>query len=339
MIKNYIVAWACDFSNFKGEGILAREFLLRLSKIKKKNFYVKSNDGIFRVEKGKIKQIKKRKFKVGFVSNYITPFYGILFLWFNYLTKKKILYFNYLPLWNFLIFLLTPPSTIFGPITGGSLIAEKGIIKIFIRKYFFNFLYLVSILFINIRGKSIIFSTDLLMKYRKFLLVRNKFLFCLSLYKKIKPRKKNIDLLIYNRVHNNKGTNKLLEKIQIINVKKAFCVGDKIKNKKITNLGNLSREKLMKILSKTKYTLNNDENYLSLFLIDSITNKATVCITKKQKKILKYFSKKSFVFYDLKKKKILNQINTSNHDSKVTSKKILEIQNDLDQYISNFFEL
>ena len=81
--------WACDFSNFKGEGILAREFLSRLSKIKKKNFYVKSNDGIFHVEKGKIKQIKKRKFKVSFVSNYITPFYGILFLWFNYFAKKK----------------------------------------------------------------------------------------------------------------------------------------------------------------------------------------------------------------------------------------------------------
>lgn len=331
--------WACDFSNFRGEGILAREFLLRLSKLKKKNFYVKSNSGIFYVEKGKIKQIKKRKFEVSFISNYISPFYGILFLWYNYFAKKKILYLNYLPLWNTLIFLLAPPSTIFGPITGGSLITEKKIFKVFIRKYFFNILYLISILFINIRGKSIIFSTDLLMKYKKFLLVRNKFLFCLCLYKKMKPRKKNIDLLIYNRVHNNKGTSELLKKIEIINVKKVLCVGDKIKNKKITNLGNISREKLMKILSKTKYTFNNDENYLSLFLIDSISNKTIVFLTKNQLQVFKYFPKNNFIFYDLKKKEIFKNVNTTNHNKKVTSKKTIKIQNNIEKYMSNFFEL
>ena len=95
----------------------------------------------------------------------------------------------------------------------------------------------------------------------------------------------------------------------------------------------------MKILSKTKYTFNNDENYLSLFLIDSITNKTIVFITKNQKKVFKYFSKNNFVFYDMKRKKILKQTNTFNQNNKVISKKILKVQNNLEQYMSNFFEL
>ena len=35
------------------------------------------------------------------------------------------MYLNYLPLWNFLIFILLPPKTLLGPITGGSQIQRK----------------------------------------------------------------------------------------------------------------------------------------------------------------------------------------------------------------------
>jgi hypothetical protein len=40
-------------------------------------------------------------------------------LWKDFLSGKKTIYVNYLPLWNFLIFLLLPPGSILGPITGG----------------------------------------------------------------------------------------------------------------------------------------------------------------------------------------------------------------------------
>ena len=37
--------------------------------------------------------------------------------------NKEICYINYLPLWNFLIFILLPPKTILGPVTGGKILS------------------------------------------------------------------------------------------------------------------------------------------------------------------------------------------------------------------------
>ena len=51
--------------------------------------------------------LKKKKIhiKTNFFTNYIYPFWGVLNLWKEYLLKRKIIYLNYLPLWNFLLFL------------------------------------------------------------------------------------------------------------------------------------------------------------------------------------------------------------------------------------------
>jgi hypothetical protein len=40
-IKFDLYCWACDFSNNRGEGILARHYVTSLSKIKKKKFLLK----------------------------------------------------------------------------------------------------------------------------------------------------------------------------------------------------------------------------------------------------------------------------------------------------------
>lgn len=40
-----LYCWACDFSPDRGEGILARHYILNLSKIKKKNFHKNSQFG------------------------------------------------------------------------------------------------------------------------------------------------------------------------------------------------------------------------------------------------------------------------------------------------------
>ena len=36
----------------------------------------------------------------------------------GYIFNRKVLYLNYIPLWNFLIFIFLPPNSLIGPITG-----------------------------------------------------------------------------------------------------------------------------------------------------------------------------------------------------------------------------
>ena len=63
MKKITIFAWACDFSSFRGEGILARNFAKDISNIKKVNIFVKTPDNTYFVSNGEIKKSKKNKKK------------------------------------------------------------------------------------------------------------------------------------------------------------------------------------------------------------------------------------------------------------------------------------
>ena len=107
------IGWSCEFSKNTGEGQLARKFI---------NSYNHS------------KEIKIIIPKYNFLfSKYLYQFYGIFVLWYHYFLGKKIIYINYLPLWNFIIFLFCPPKTIFGPITGSVQINKIKNIKSLIR--------------------------------------------------------------------------------------------------------------------------------------------------------------------------------------------------------------
>ena len=107
------VAWSCDFKKCSGEGQLARKFI----KILYKNKNVRIQHPQFRF----------------YLSDYIYQIYGIIILWYYFFKGAKIIFINYLPLWNFLIFLLSPPKTTFGPITGSKQINEITGIKSLIR--------------------------------------------------------------------------------------------------------------------------------------------------------------------------------------------------------------
>ena len=106
--------WACDFSNRTGEGNLARLFIKK-SYLQNYQIFTTSN-------------IKFLKYK------YLSPLIGILFCWYLFIKRKKVVYLNYLPLWNCFLFMFLPPGTILGPITGGANIGNKQIV---IRKYIF----------------------------------------------------------------------------------------------------------------------------------------------------------------------------------------------------------
>ena len=278
--------WACDYSKNTGEGNLARLFV-------RKN--IKNG---FRIEYNiKLKFLRYK---------YILPFIGVIYCWFYYLKGKKIYYINYLPLWNFLIFILLPPKTLLGPITGGS-----NFNKNIIRKYIFPLFYYLSQYIILIRYNNIIFSTSLLKKYL-FVPIKkiSKYNFVLSYLKKRKKNKKDLDFLIYYREHQNKKKFFPLNFIkQLIAAKfKIFIIGDKLKIKGLKNLGKINNSKVNSYLRKTVFSLASGENILSLFTLECVNNNVKVLVNKNFTQEIPTPIKSDIIKVSFKEKKIIQKL-------------------------------
>lgn len=292
--KSKLFFWAADYETNSGEGRLGRLFIKNL-----------------KIEKKKIIKIKPPSSK--FLNyKYIVPFTGILFCWIYFFSKKKVIYLNYLPYWNFLIFLLLPPKTIIGPITGGA-VFTKGSSDYLIRKYIFPILYILSNAVLKIRFKKCLFSTNLLKKYLPISIIKkSEFNFVFKAIKKIKSQnyfQRKIDFLFYYRDHRNKKKFfpfKLITKLIKYNYN-IMIVGDKIEIKGLTNLGFVSYKKVNNLLKKTKYTVISNENIFSFFTIDAINNNVKILIKTKDFKLLKNYRNNfiNFNFYrnDLKRLK------------------------------------
>jgi hypothetical protein len=302
--KNYqIYCWCCDFYSNTGEGKLALLFLDYLLKVVKKieigtykkKFYFESQNS------KKFFEISK-KINFNLFWKYVLPFFGIFMLWINYFKNKKLFYINYLPLWNIFIFLLVPPKTNFGPITGSLYVGKVNNLNTFIRKYIFYFLYKISYFLLLLRKKKILFSTNNLyylnkdIKYKK-----NIFNFqILYLYnKKIIKVKKDIDFLIYYREHINKNYNYLKKILSQNNFIKNYCIGNNFSFKNVNNLGVINHTKAQNLLSKAKFTFVTSENFNSFYCMDSILNSVNIVLDKK------YLNRnKSFFLNYLKFKKV-----------------------------------
>ena len=271
MSKKKIYIWCCDKNKNTGEGILANKF------IEDVKFYNKN-----------IKLIVKspnRKKSISIIKRFIHPLEGVIYLWGIFFIKhnKKICYLNYLPVWNFFLFILLPPKTILGPITGGSLYSKKPFFNFFLRKFILNFFIIISKIFIRLRTKKLLFSTDLL---------RNQmgndknyfFNYVLKNLKIIKKKERKMyDIVFYLRNHKNKNTNLQIKIAQhLAKDFKIVTVGEKIDNQNIKNLGFISRIKLIKILKKTKYAFVSPENLYSFFAIDCISSGTNVFFKKKR---------------------------------------------------------
>ena len=303
---NYdLYCWASDFSSQRGEGILARHYIQSLSRQKQKKFLVKSTEGIFFIDKGLVKKFSttsknQTKLNLNFFENYLSPFYGIIYLWINYFKGRGVCYLNFLPLWNTILFILLPPNTHLGPVTG--FIFKKKVFNIntFFRKYILYILFKLNINILYKRQNIIYFSTDLLKSLvkKKY---KNKiyFNYLLQLIDiKQQERKKNIDLLIYNRnysVKNNVLRNKLL-KLLIKSKLNIIVVGDYLSYKKIKNLGFISRRNVNSLLKKTKFIINTGENPYNIFTIDAFNNHVNIIYEKLFLKKIKFFKKNKLIF-------------------------------------------
>lgn len=278
MIKKKLYAWSCDYSKETGEGNLARLFAKRLNK------------------KYQLNVITPKAISLNKLLNYryFSPFVGLVFCWYYYLLKKNISYLNYLPMWNFILFLLLPPTTILGPITGGSHYKNQNLI---IRKYLFPIFYKISEIALFFRNCEIIFSTDLLKKYiSKKILKKSKFNYIFEAYNKKKIKKKNIDLVLYYRKHKNKEEffprnliSELIKKKYVIHI-----IGDNLKIKGVKNHGKVNQNKINKILSRSKFSIASGESLYTFFIFDCINNNVKIFVDKKnEQKIFKF--KDSFI--------------------------------------------
>ena len=283
MKLNKVFFWACDYSLNSGEGRLGRLFI---------NEYGRK----FQLN---IKRIKPFKIKI-INHKYLSPFIGILIAWKYFFENKKFIYLNYLPYWNFLIFLLLPPKSEIGPITGGSFFSKKSK-DFYLRKFIFPILYYLSSLILRYRFKNLIFSTDLLKKKLPYeIKKKSKFNF---IFKEIKinrkNKNKNINFLFYFRKHRNKEysfpiefVSYLLEKNYSVNI-----IGDKINLKNIKNYGYLSHNQVVKLLERTKFTIVSKENIFSFFTLDAINNNVKILVDNKIYNSIKYY-KKSFIKFN-----------------------------------------
>lgn len=295
--KEDIYIWASDLSYKTGEGILANLYLNRLKKNYKINVINNPHTN-----------------KNTFTHKYLDPYFGILNLWLKYFLKKKTCYLNYLPMWNFLIFLLVPPGIKLGPITGGSKKKFDWSIDSLIRNSIFPLFYNLSNIILTFRFKSLIFSTSLLKKKLFKNIIKKSlfnFVFLNFKIKKSKMIKKN-QFIIYYKKHSNKDYKDLLKIISNNFFKKRkykfIVVGEKIKQKKFINKGYIKRKKLNKLLSESKYAYGSKENYYSLFAIDSINNNTPLIFDKLNKKDVFIFNEMYLTIKDLNKKNYKSKI-------------------------------
>lgn len=291
-----------DFSETTGEGVLGKNFLDTYAKLKK-NIKLK-------------KKIVFKNFNTNnnLIHKYFVPILNSIYVRLN--KKKKIIYLNYLPLWNFLIFLILPKKTILGPITGSYIVNDKSYFSNKIRKYAFPLLYKISLKIINKKFKKVIFSTNLLKN--SFNKIQTKFLSSFVInyfnFKKInnsKNYRKKYDIIFYNRKHKNKNDAEIIEIVKEISKNKKVCiVGDKlnIKSNNIFNNGYVEKIKIQKLMMRSKFAVCAPENLYSLFAIDSYNNGCCLLVDKRLKKYSLYKSLNFHFVSFLSSKKNINII-------------------------------
>jgi len=345
MKKNNFFIWVTDIYSNTGEGRLAFSFIKKLNKICKIDFEIQTNKNKydnFKIFEKKVKNYNFKKSNFSLNDRYLIFLKGIFYLWINYIKGKRVVYINYLPLWNFFIFILCPPNTIFGPITGSSIriIGRKHIFEKFIRNNIFPFFYFISVIFLKIRNSYYFFSTSLL-NNNTTKLIQNNSIFNVQLLflKKSEFKSKKIyDLVVYNRKHTNKNRINLknIFKKKVYNNFKILCLGEKIRLKNIKNLGFISNKKLIKYLKKTKYGIISEENLYSFFFFDLVYAGTEPIISKKikyDKNLVKIYNENKLDFnneQNFSKKLVLILKNKKN--------KKIDIKHNLIKKISTKFE-
>jgi len=346
MLNKKIYIWSCDLEMFRGEGVLAWLFISKLLKLCKNYVIVESfNKRI--IFKNFSKNIVKNKIniKLNFFLKYVLPYWGIAKCWKYFLSGYRVAYINYLPLWNPLTFLLLPPNTILGPITGGIIYDKNFPSSIFLRKYFIPNLYKVTLALIKYK-KKILFSTSLLKQFaNKETKQKSIYNFAILQFIPCKKKiKKKNNIILYFRNHKNKSNNFLMSVINQLIQKKItiIVIGDQLPIKGVENKGNTSRNKTLKLIRSSRYAINSGENSLSLFALDCISNSTQIFCSKKNISPLLLNLNKVVIpinFQNVKKssQNIYNQVIKKEKKTTFNYLPLIKERNKVEKLIKNYF--
>ena len=282
-IKN--IVWASDLNDNTGEGTLGQLFIKKLLRKRKKRILIKTPDHEY-IYNNKFKNVNIKK-KNSWHHKYITPILGAIYLRMKS-SNNQVIYINYLPLWNFIIFLILPKNTILGPITGSMFKGNIYNINLFIRAYIFPLFINISLIIIKKKFKNIFFSTDLLKneaKKKKLNFLYN-FAFCYFKDNFFKYQKKNnkkiYKFLFYNKNHITKKNVNLIKFLRTVSKNHTiYVIGDYIVHDNFFNFGYLKKKEINVILKKTEFLVSTNENIYSMFNIEAINNGATIIFDKK----------------------------------------------------------
>jgi len=342
-VKHYS-AWACEISDNQGEGVLGKKFINFLLdqgfEIKLTKPFTSTN--IFNKNIFRKNIIIDKKYKKNFFENYVYPFFGIIFLWKDFLSGKKTIYVNYLPLWNFLIFLLLPPGSILGPITGGKYNGTVNSLSGFLRKYVLPFFNSLSLIILKFRYQKLLFSTEIYKIESEYWLNKKNKYYNFFTYNNSKQNSNNliekeIDFLIYFREHPNKGNNfikNILEKLKdnfIIKI-----VGNNPFIDRVEYLGVLNKNELFNYLNKTRFTILSSENTNSLFCLDCIKSNISIFHNKNLPFSSELFEKNPTNVYGIDyndEEESLKKIYSITKIEKHNTKKFFLKQNDFNNYL------
>lgn len=285
-IKNKLIyCWACDFNLNRGEGILAYKFIKNLNYMDY-NLMIKTprkdEDYFFSKDDNSINIKKLNKMNFNFFEKYFTPFVGVLLLNYYNFKNQKTCYLNFLPLWNFLLFLFLPKKTVLGPITGSLYYGKVISIETFVRKFIMPILFKFSLKIIDLRGLKLIFATENLKSFvEKNSIRRQSYNIAFIKEEIVKPSdsfvnkfaNRKYDFCIYYRRYSTKSNEFQIQMMNELSKNyKIVVIGDNPNlHNKIEFLGLKNRKEVEKILSETKYTIASGENFMSLFVYDCLT--------------------------------------------------------------------
>lgn len=311
-----IYYWANDTSSNTGEGILANQFIKEIKKYNTDYKFISINKNIIS--------------KNNFIGKYIEPFYGVMTIWLYTLRGRKTCFINYLPFWNFMIFLLMPRKTILGPITG-TIIPRK-------HKTFLDFFKIISAKIILIKFNKVLLATNFFINHFKNRCNLNyNFIFSNFKFNKKIRFKKKYDFVIYYRRHATKGNNFIFEIIKLLANKKLkiAVIGDQIKNiKNINSFGYVKRAFAKKIISQSKYSLASAENLYSFFTQDCLSKGLIVFYNDYFKTYCHFFKNQLFPLNYSNINKSFNEIEKNINKLK-NNIKIVNINFDI--YFKNYF--
>jgi hypothetical protein len=94
---------------------------------------------------------------------------------------------------------------------------------------------------------------------------------------------------------------------------KIHVVGDNLNINKIKNHGYITNKHINFLLSRSKFTINSQENFYTLFLIEALSNKVKILTDHKYKNLINQSNNK--VFIDIEKKNIKNVVSNNKYFS------------------------